>query len=397
MKSADESPVILIVDDVESIRRSLRNILESEGYIIKEAVNGKDCLDKAATESPDLIILDISMPIMDGIKALGYLQLKHPEIPVIMLSGEGDIDTAVELLHQGAFHFLRKPPDLMKLLSVIKRALGREQKMAEMAESTMKHAPKPPQNGKDSVIGTSLMMKEFQHQLNRMSVRDDIKVLLTGENGTGKGHAAKWIHTHSKRNKKPFVTVNCGALTETLLESELFGHKKGSFSDAKEDRMGKFVAAEGGTIFLDEIGNMSMEAQKRLLNVLNDDEIYKVGEDKPIKINVRVIAATNKNLEEEVKEGRFFIDLYHRLKVADIVVPPLRERKEDIEGFIGVFNDEIARKTGLPKLNFEPKALELLRGRHWEGNIRELDNAIKKLHAFCDGLVTATDVVKYLK
>jgi two-component system, NtrC family, nitrogen regulation response regulator NtrX len=396
MKSADESPLILICDDVESIRRSLRNILESEGYNIKEAVNGKDCLEKASIEKPDLIILDISMPIMDGIKALNFLQLKHPEIPVIMLSGEGDIDTAVELLHQGAFHFLSKPPDLMKLLSVIKRALGREQRIAEAAEANPKvNASKLTQ--KESVVGTSQMMKDFHYFLSRMSQRDDIKVLLTGENGTGKGHAAKWIHNNSKRSKKPFVTVNCGALTETLLESELFGHKKGSFSDAKEDRQGKFVAAEGGTIFLDEIGNMTMEAQKRLLNVLNDDEIYKVGEDKPIKINVRVIAATNKNLEKEVEEGRFFIDLYHRLKVADIIVPPLRERKEDIEGFIGIFNDEISRKTGLPKLNFEPKALELLRGRKWEGNIRELDNAVKKLHAFCDGHVTATDVVKYLK
>jgi two-component system, NtrC family, nitrogen regulation response regulator NtrX len=396
MKSADESPLILICDDVESIRRSLRNILESEGYNIKEAVNGKDCLDKASIEKPDLIILDISMPIMDGIKALNFLQIKHPEIPVIMLSGEGDIDTAVELLHQGAFHFLSKPPDLMKLLSVIKRALGREQRIAEAAEANPKvNASKLTQ--KESVVGTSQMMKDFHYFLSRMSQRDDIKVLLTGENGTGKGHAARWIHNNSKRSKKPFVTVNCGALTETLLESELFGHKKGAFSDAKEDRQGKFVAAEGGTIFLDEIGNMTMEAQKRLLNVLNDDEIYKVGEDKPIKINVRVIAATNKNLEKEVEEGRFFIDLYHRLKVADIIVPPLRERKEDIEGFIAIFNDEISRKTGLPKLNFEPKALELLRGRKWEGNIRELDNAVKKLHAFCDGHVTATDIVKYLK
>jgi two-component system, NtrC family, nitrogen regulation response regulator NtrX len=396
MKSADESPLILICDDVESIRRSLRNILESEGYNIKEAVNGKDCLEKASIEKPDLIILDISMPIMDGIKALNFLQLKHPEIPVIMLSGEGDIDTAVELLHQGAFHFLSKPPDLMKLLSVIKRALSREQRLAEAAEANpVKTAPKL--TTKDSIVGTSLMMKEFQYFLKRMSEREDIKVLLTGENGTGKGHAAKWIHTNSKRGKKPFVTVNCGALTETLLESELFGHKKGAFSDAKEDRQGKFVAAEGGTIFLDEIGNMSIEAQKRLLNVLNDNEIYKVGEDKPIKINVRVIAATNKNLEKEVEEGRFFIDLYHRLKVADIVVPPLRERKEEIEGLIGVFNDEISRRTGIPKLNFEPKALEILRGRRWEGNIRELDHAIQKLHAFCDGHVTATDVVKFIK
>jgi two-component system, NtrC family, nitrogen regulation response regulator NtrX len=396
MKSADESPVILICDDIEAIRRSLRNILETEGYTIKEAVNGKDCIDKAGSESPDLIILDIAMPIMKGDKALELLQIKYPEIPVIMLSGEGDIDTAVELLHQGAFHFLRKPPDLNKLLSVIKRALGRVEKLADAAENNKKTQVKPPTQ-KDSVIGTSQMMKDFQFFLHRMSEREDIKVLLMGENGTGKGHAAKWIHTHSKRSKKPFVTVNCGALTETLLESELFGHKKGSFSDAKEDRLGKFVAAEGGTIFLDEIGNMTIEAQKRLLNVLNDDEIYRVGDDKPTKINVRVIAATNKNLDEEVKEGRFFIDLYHRLKVADIIVPPLRERKEDIESLIGIFNEEISRKTGIPKLSFEPKALELLRGRRWEGNIRELDNSVKKLHAFCDGLVTATDVVKYLK
>ena len=382
---------ILIVDDETPIRRTLRDILEFEGYDVEEASDGLECIAKVQKEKFDVIITDIKMPKMDGIEALERLQILSPETPVIMVSGHGTIDTAVEAVKKGAFDFISKPPDLNRMLITVRNALERSELV-----NTTQVLRKQVKAGKGvNMIGESAPILEIKRMLEKVAPTES-RVLITGQNGTGKELVARWIHEKSNRADGPIVEVNCAAIPAELIESELFGHKKGSFTGAIADRPGKFEQANGGTLFLAEIGDMSLDAQAKVLRALQESRITRVGDSKEIKVDVRVLAATNKDLREEISAGRFREDLYHRLAVIVVKVPALNDRRDDIPLLLEHFNRRIADDYGHAPKSFTPDAIRSLQDYNWTGNIRELANVIERLFILCDQVVSEEDVQQYV-
>lgn len=363
---------VLVVDDEKSVRDSLKMILEYERYDVLVAENGEQALKAVQGSHPDVVLLDVKMAGMDGIEVLQRVREKKPELPVIMISGHGTIETAVEATKLGAFDFLPKPLDRDKLLVTIRNALHQarllqeKQKLEEAVE------------GKRQILGESVKIKEVLEVIDRVAPTE-ARVLITGENGTGKELVARAIHRKSKRADKPFVEVNCAAIPAELIESELFGHEKGSFTGATGLRIGKFEQADGGTLFLDEIGDMSLAAQAKVLRALEEGKIERVGGNKLIPVDVRIIAATNKNIEGEIKKGNFRDDLYHRLNVIPIHVAPLRERREDIPILVKAFIEDVCTRNGLAKKTISNEALMELAKRDWPGNVRELRNAVERM------------------
>lgn len=383
---------ILIVDDEVPIRRTLREILEFEQYDVEEASDGLECVAKVQKEKYDVVIMDIKMPKMDGIEALERLQILSPETPVIMVSGHGTIDTAVEAVKKGAFDFISKPPDLNRMLITVRNAMEK----AELVTTTRVLQKQVKSGGKGvTMIGESAPIGEIKRMLEKVAPTDS-RVLITGQNGTGKELVARWIHEKSNRASGPIVEVNCAAIPAELIESELFGHKKGSFTGAIADRPGKFEQADGGTLFLDEIGDMSLDAQAKVLRALQESKITRVGDNKEIKVDVRVLAATNKDLRKEIDAGRFREDLYHRLAVIVVRVPSLNERREDIPLLIEHFNRRISDDYGHPPKTFTPEAIKALQEYNWTGNIRELANVVERLLILCDQSVKEEDVRQYV-
>lgn len=363
---------ILVVDDEKSVRDSLKMILEYERYDVLFAENGEQALKAVHGSHPDVVLLDVKMAGMDGIEVLQRVREQKPELPVIMISGHGTIETAVEATKLGAFDFLPKPLDRDKLLVTIRNALHQARLMQE------KQKLEEAVEGKRQILGESVKIKEVLEIIDRVAPTD-ARVLITGENGTGKELVARAIHRKSKRADKPFVEVNCAAIPAELIESELFGHEKGSFTGATGQRIGKFEQADGGTLFLDEIGDMSLAAQAKVLRALEEGKIERVGGNKLIPVDVRVIAATNKNIEGEIKKGNFRDDLYHRLNVIPIHVAPLRERREDIPILVKAFIEDVCTRNGLAKKTISDEALKELAKRDWPGNVRELRNAVERM------------------
>ena len=382
---------ILVVDDETPIRRTLRDILEFEGYEVEEASDGLECIAKVQKEKFDVIITDIKMPKMDGIEALERLQILSPETPVIMVSGHGTIDTAVEAVKKGAFDFISKPPDLNRMLITVRNALDR----SELVNTTQVLRKQVKGNKGVNMIGESAPILEIKKMLERVAPTES-RVLITGQNGTGKELVARWIHEKSNRADGPIIEVNCAAIPSELIESELFGHKKGSFTGAIADKPGKFESASGGTLFLDEIGDMSLDAQAKVLRALQESKITRVGDSKEIKVDVRVLAATNKDLRTEIANGRFREDLYHRLAVIVVKVPSLNDRREDIPLLLEHFNRRIADDYGHAPKIFTPEAVKALQDYNWTGNIRELANVIERLFILCDHVVSAEEVQQYV-
>lgn len=383
---------ILIVDDEMPIRRTLRDILEFEQYDVDEASDGLECIAKVQKEKYDVVIMDIKMPKMDGIEALERLQILAPELPVVMISGHGNIETAVDAVKKGAFDYISKPPDLNRMLITIRNAMDK----SELVTTTQKLQKQVRSGNKGvNIIGESAPILEIKKLLDKIAPTES-RVLITGPNGSGKELVARWIHEKSNRASGPIVEVNCAAIPSELIESELFGHKKGSFTGAVADKAGKFEQAEGGTLFLDEIGDMSLDAQAKVLRALQERKITRVGDAKEIKVDVRVLAATNKDLREEIANGRFREDLYHRLAVIVVQVPSLNERREDIPLLIEHFNRRIADEYGHAPKQFTPEAVQSLQAYDWTGNIRELANVVERLLILCDHKVSAEDVAQYV-
>ncbi len=380
---------VLIIDDENSIRRTLREILEFEKYQVDEASDGLDALSKVKKSDYDIILLDIKMPKMDGMDTLERLQILVPDIPVIMISGHGTIETAVEAVRKGAFDFISKPPDLNRLLITIRNAMDKSSLVTEAKVLKRKVAKSKVQK----IIGQSDSIEYIKQTIERVAPTD-ARVLVTGPNGTGKELVARWLHEKSHRSPNPIVEVNCAAIPSELIESELFGHEKGAFTSAHKQRIGKFEQANGGTLFLDEIGDMSLSAQAKVLRALQENKIARVGGDKEIKVDVRVIAATNKDLRQAIAEGKFREDLYHRLAVIIIDVPALNDRREDIPQLIQHFNKMICKEYGVPPKRFEEEAIQKLQTLNWSGNIRELRNVVERLLILSDQVVTAANVQK---
>ncbi len=376
---------ILIVDDERSIRNTLKEILEFEGYQVEVAEDGKTGLEKASQTSYDLIFSDIKMPEMDGIELLDALRQADIESPMIMISGHGNIETAVECIKKGAFDFIEKPLELNRLLITTKNALERKTLVQQTKVLKRKVSLK------NKMIGTSPAIEHVRQLIDKVAPTE-ARVLITGENGTGKEVVARLIHEQSQRAAQPLVEVNCAAIPSELIESELFGHMKGSFTGAVKDRAGKFEQADSGTLFLDEIGDMSLAAQTKVLRALQENEITRVGSDKTIKVNVRIIAATNKDLLKEIAEGNFREDLYHRLNVIPIHVPRLDDRKEDIPLLVEYFNEQVCDEQGLAKKTFTNDAIKALQQHSWTGNIRELRNVVERLIILAGNNITAQDV-----
>ena len=380
-------PKILIIEDEAAIRRVLKNIIseENESYDVDEAEDGLAGLDKIAKSEIDLVLCDIKMPKMDGVEVLEKIKKIKPEIPVVMISGHGDLDTAVNTMRLGAFDYISKPPDLNRLLNTVRNALDKKELVIENKLLKKKVSKK------FEMIGDSDAIIHIKSIIDKVAPTD-ARVLITGANGTGKELVAHWLHQKSERSKAPMIEVNCAAIPSELIESELFGHVKGSFTGANKDRAGKFEAANGGTIFLDEVGDMSLSAQAKVLRALQENKISRVGSDKDIKVNVRVVAATNKDLKKEISEGRFREDLYHRLAVILIKVPSLNERREDIPQLVNFFAKQIANEQGTAIKTFSDKAVKLLQEYDWTGNIRELRNVIERLIILGEKEVTENDV-----
>ncbi len=380
-------PKILIIEDEAAIRRVLSKIIseENDSYQVEEAEDGLIGIEKVMKEDFDLILCDIKMPKMDGVEVLEKIKKIKPEIPVVMISGHGDIDTAVNTMRLGAFDYISKPPDLNRLLNTVRNALVKKELVVENKRLKKKVSKKYEMIGESDVI---IQIKEI---IEKVAVTD-ARVLITGPNGTGKELVAHWLHEKSARSKAPLIEVNCAAIPSELIESELFGHVKGSFTGANKDRAGKFEAASGGTIFLDEIGDMSLSAQAKVLRALQENKISRVGSDRDIKVDVRVVAATNKNLKKEIADGKFREDLYHRLAVILIDVPALNERRNDIPLLIDFFASQIAKEQGVAKKTFSDDAIDLLQKYDWTGNIRELRNVVERLIILGDAEVSKADV-----
>ncbi len=384
---SNREPTIMVTDDEKSIRNSLREILEFEDYRVVEAENGNQVFDILSDESVDLMLLDIKMKGMDGIEVLTKLKEEEYRFPVIMISGHGNIEIAVEATKKGAFDFIQKPPDLNRLLVSVRNALD-QQRLTEENRNIRSQLPEVPK-----IIGESPAIKKIKKTIDKVA-KTNSRVLVTGENGTGKELVARWIHEKSQRSSGAFVEVNCAAIPSELLESELFGHEKGAFTGAHDQRIGKFEQADGGTLFLDEIGDMSADAQAKVLRALQENAIIRVGGSKKISVDVRVIAATNKDLIEEIEAGNFREDLYHRLNVIPIHVPPLRKRREDIPALAKRWLDHLAEEEVLfSAVSFSDEGLEALKQQHWSGNVRELQNAVERLGLLAeDDTIDAEDV-----
>jgi DNA-binding NtrC family response regulator len=379
---------ILIIDDENAIRRTLRDILEYEGYAVEEAKDGQQGLDMVLTADFDVVLCDIKMPKLDGIEVLQKAMELGKDTQFIMISAHGNIETAVECTKKGAFDFIEKPPDLNRLLLTIRNALEKSNLVSETKTLKKKIA-----KGID-MIGESKAIAQIKETIEKVAPTE-ARVLITGANGSGKELVARWLHEKSERNKYPLIEVNCAAIPSELIESELFGHEKGSFTSAIKQRIGKFEQADKGTLFLDEIGDMSLSAQAKVLRALQEHKITRVGGDKEIKVNVRVLAATNKDLKEEIKKGNFREDLYHRLSVIVIRVPTLAERLEDIPLLVEYFLEQIAQEYGQPKKSFSAEALNQMQKMPWTGNIRELRNVVERLVIMCGNKINKEDVIKY--
>jgi DNA-binding NtrC family response regulator len=384
-------PIILIIDDEEAIRNALRDILEMEDYEVEEAKDGIDALSKLKLKTYDAAICDIKMPKMDGMELLERAQIICPDLPIIMISGHGDIDTAVETVKKGAFDYISKPPDLNRLLITLRNALDKSSLVSE----TKVLKKKITKANTQEIVGNSLSISKIKDTIDRIA-STDARVLITGPNGSGKELVARWIHEKSERADKLLVEVNCAAIPSELIESELFGHEKGAFTSAIKQRIGKFEQAHGGTLFLDEIGDMSLSAQAKVLRALQEHKITRVGGDKDLKVDVRVIAATNKDLKKEIAEGRFREDLYHRLAVIIIQVPSLNERKEDIPLLVEHFIESVCNDYGRSFKKIQPDAVKMLQEMDWTGNIRELRNVIERLIILSDQEITPNDVSNYV-
>lgn len=378
---------LLIVEDEEAIRRVLVKILKENdsNYQIEVASNGVEAIELIKNNDFDLVLCDIKMPKMDGIEVLEKTKAEKPELPIVMISGHGDLETAVETMRKGAFDYISKPPDLNRLLQTVKIALDHN-KLAVENKTLKKKVSK-----KYEMIGQSEAMNHIKSMIDKIAPTD-ARVLITGDNGTGKELVAHWIHQKSERSKSPMVEVNCAAIPSELIESELFGHVKGAFTSANKSRAGKFEAANGGTLFLDEVGDMSLSAQAKVLRALQENKIQRVGSDKDIKVDVRVIAATNKDLKQEIENKKFREDLYHRLAVIMIHVPSLDERPEDIPLLVNHFLKTIAKEQGVTPKDIDEEALEILKQYQWTGNIRELRNVVERLIILGGDKITAKDV-----
>lgn len=381
---------ILIIEDELAIRNVLSNIIQEEdsSYEVELAENGIEGLEKITNNSFDLVLCDIKMPKMDGIDLLTKAMEMQPELTLIMISGHGDIDTAVDCIKKGAFDYISKPPDLNRLLNTIRNGLDRKNLVVQNKVLKKKVSKKY------QMIGNSPELSKI-HQIIELVAPTDARVLITGANGTGKELIAHAIHEKSERSKSPMIEVNCAAIPSELIESELFGHEKGAFTSAIKQRKGKFETADTGTLFLDEVGDMSLKAQAKVLRALQEHKITRVGSDKEIKVNVRVLAATNKDLQKEIKEGNFREDLYHRLGVILINNPSLDERKEDIPVLTEHFNKQICEEHGIAEKTFSPDALKTLQSYSWSGNIREFRNVIERLIILCSDTVSKKDVKSF--
>ncbi len=381
---------ILIIDDERPIRNAMRDILEYENYKVDEAEDGQTGLEKIKKGGFDLILCDIKMPKKDGIEVLTEIIQEGIDVPIVMISGHGTIETAVDAIKQGAFDYIAKPLDLNRLLITVRNALDR----SVLVEETKQLKKKVDKNKLTDIVGESAAIMEVKNLINKVAATD-ARVLITGGNGTGKELVARSIHQNSNRKSAPFIEVNCAAIPAELIESELFGHEKGAFTSAIKQRKGKFEQAEGGTLFLDEIGDMSASAQAKVLRALQENKITRVGGEKEIKVNVRVLAATNKNLIEEIKATNFREDLYHRLSVILAEVPSLNDRRDDIPILANHFMDKICEDNGMPKKELTDTAMKELQAIDWTGNIRELRNLIERLLILCDGKIEGADVKRY--
>lgn len=386
---AKTSGNILIVDDERSIRKTLNEILSYEGFKIDEAGDGEEGLKLFSDKTYDVVLCDIKMPKIDGLEFLVKASEVNADVPVIMISGHGTIETAVDAVKKGAFDYVSKPPDLNRLLITIRNAIDKN------SLSTEAKTLKKKINRVQEMIGESDGMKKIKDTIEKVAPTD-ARVLITGENGVGKELVARWLHAKSKRVEQSLIEVNCAAIPSELIESELFGHEKGSFTSAIKQRIGKFELANGGTLFLDEVGDMSLNAQAKVLRALQEGKITRVGGDKEINIDVRVIAATNKNLLKEVEEKTFRLDLYHRLNVILIHVPSLNERREDIPLLIDKFLEDIAEDYGQAKKLIDKKAVEALQRHAWTGNIRELRNVVERLVILSGKSISETDIASYV-
>ena len=378
---------LLIIDDERSIRNSLKEILSDEGYDVDVAEDGSAGCEMAEKEKYNVIFCDIKMPGMDGVEVLDRLHNDGVDSAIIMISGHGDIDTAVECIKKGAFDFIQKPLDLNRILITIKNATEKVSLVSETRRLTKKVYGQ-------QMIGDSPAIQHIREMIDRVAPTD-ARVLVTGANGTGKELVARTLHQKSSRSAMPYIEVNCAAIPSELIESELFGHEKGAFTSAIKQHKGKFEQADGGTLFLDEIGDMSLAAQAKVLRVLQEKKLSRVGSDKDITVDVRVIAATNKNLKEEIARGNFREDLYHRLSVIVINVPSLDERKSDIPLLVEYFMDQICSESALPKREVDKEAMRLLMDKSWTGNIRELRNVVERLLILSGDRITADDVRTY--
>ncbi|MFN5359975.1 MAG: sigma-54-dependent transcriptional regulator [Bacteroidota bacterium] len=381
--------VILIIDDEKSIRNVLKDILQHEGYQVEEAPDGEQGIKLFSSKSFDLVLCDIKMPKLDGMDVLQQIMELNPEVPVIMISGHGTIETAVEAVKKGAFDFISKPPDLNRLLITIRNALDKNTLVKET------RILKKKVSGIQEIIGESEAIAKIKSTIEKVAPTD-ARILITGENGTGKELVARWLHEKSNRSQQPLIEVNCAAIPSELIESELFGHEKGSFTSAIKQRIGKFEQAHGGTLFLDEIGDMNPSAQAKVLRALQEGKISRVGGEKEIDVDVRVIAATNKNLLQEVEQKQFRLDLYHRLSVILIQVPSLQERTTDIPLLVQHFLQEIAQSYRQPVKKIDTAALDALVKHAWSGNIRELRNVVERLVILSEKSISLADVKSFV-
>ncbi len=382
-------PEILIIDDEKAIRKTLSEILSFEGYKIEEASDGEEGLKKFKEKSYDVVLCDIKMPKLDGIEFLQKAGESNGDIPIIMISGHGNIETAVEAVKKGAYDYISKPPDLNRLLITIRNAMEKNSLVTEA--KVLKRKVSKVQD----MVGASAPIVKIKETIDKVAATD-ARILITGDNGVGKELVARWIHEKSNRASSPLVEVNCAAIPTELIESELFGHEKGSFTSAIKQRIGKFEQANSGTLFLDEIGDMSLNAQAKVLRALQEGKITRVGADKDINVDVRVIAATNKDLLKEVDAKTFRLDLYHRLSVIIIHVPSLNERRDDVPILVDQFLEDICTDYGIAKKTIDNDAISLLKEYDWTGNIRELRNVVERLVILSAKEITAEDVKSYV-